>query len=104
MNGFKHGILKEKNVYFPKSNLQLEAISATECIVNIYFTTFQKRNIFRRRRSKLNGSSSLQVVLDLLGVLAVESLQFLVELHVPLVDVIWKEDIPLVNLQRHGAL
>jgi hypothetical protein len=36
----------------------------------------------------LDGGASLQVVLDLLGVLAVEALQLLVELHVPLVDVI----------------
>lgn len=44
-----------------------------------------------RRRAQLDGGSSLQVVLDLLRVLAVESLQLLVELHVPLVDVVWKK-------------
>ena len=59
-----------------------------QLVVSILLENIKIKYCKKNDRARLDSGASLQVVLDFLRVLSVESFQLLVELHVSLVDVI----------------
>ena len=59
-----------------------------QLVVSILLENIKIKYCKKNDRARLDSGASLQVFLDFLRVLSVESFQLLVELHVSLVDVI----------------